>query len=166
MGCDIHAIVERKTFPYGNRESWRWRNSGTPGITRNYVLFSLLANVRNDWDPGFPYIDTPRGVPGYETRTANYGRFEALGEITDWDETPSDAYESLVLNWGVDGHSHSWVTLRELKDAKELIQGYYWEDGIPKYILDDYYNLLEYMEHQKYDGQTDDDIRLVFFFDN
>jgi hypothetical protein len=166
MGCDIHAIVERKTFPYGNRESWRWRNSGTPGISRNYVLFSMLANVRNDWEVPFTPIAQPRGVPGYEIKTDNYGRFESLGRNTDWNESPSDAYESLVLNWGVDGHSHSWVTLRELKDAKELIQGYYWEDGIPKYVLDDYYNLLGYMEHQKYDGQTDEEIRLVFFFDN
>ena len=166
MGCDIHAIVERKTFPYGGRESWRWRNSGTPGISRNYVLFSLLANVRNNWETEFPYLDEPRGVPGYEIKTGNYGQFESLGEITDWNETPSDAYESLVLNWGVDGHSHSWVTLRELKDAEELIEGYDWEDGVPEYILDDYNNLLEYMEQQKYDGQTDEEIRLVFFFDN
>lgn len=166
MGCDIHAIVERKTFPYGNRESWRWRNSGTPGITRNYVLFSLLANVRNNWEPGFPYIDEPRGVPGYEIKTGNYGRFETLGEITDWNESPSAAYEALVERMGIDGHSHSWVTLRELKAAESDILTYPWEDGVPEYVVDDFNLLIGYMQRQDYGGQTDDDIRLVFFFDN
>ena len=64
-----------------------------PFRQRNYVLFSLLADVRNDGsiDP----FDEPRGVP---------------------DDVSSAGY-TFMHSYGVDGHSHTWYTLQELLDV-------------------------------------------------
>lgn len=86
MGCDIHAVIETKG------KYCSWINRGDPEIDRNYLIFSVLGNVRNHDD--IPFISSERGVP----------------------ENCSDAYESMVDRWDSDAHSKSWVTLKELKD--------------------------------------------------
>jgi hypothetical protein len=69
---------------------------------RNYRLFGFLADVRNG--SGFGGIDTgdavkpiamPRGVP----------------------DDASPEYKEIVDEWDSDGHSHSWLTLKELREA-------------------------------------------------
>lgn len=123
MGCDIHLHVEvKKGLNKYKEPSWicgdyfrlnpyykapEARNSqdqedNDPWVTtekyhktnfcedRNYDLFSVLANVRNYG--GNDYIDEPRGVPE-----------DASQEI-------KDDYAS----WGMDGHSASYFTLKEL----------------------------------------------------
>ena len=66
---------------------------------RNYDVFAILADVRNgrgfagvDTGDGFIPIDNPRGLP----------------------EDVSDEVMKESEHWGLDGHSHSWFTLREL----------------------------------------------------
>lgn len=112
MGCDIHFYVEHLD------EDGDWRLAHKPEVKyagkeyqyeanyygydgRNYDLFAVLADVRNG--VGFagvvtgqklPIIDDPRGLPD--------------------DVTQVVAEES--EEWGIDGHSHSWFTLRELKE--------------------------------------------------
>ncbi|TDN70452.1 hypothetical protein [Paraburkholderia sp. BL10I2N1] len=54
---------------------------------RNYALFGSLANVRRDGD-GAP---DPKGVP----------------------DDVSDLARMEIDGWGIDGHSHTWWTLRE-----------------------------------------------------
>lgn len=117
MGCDIHAYIEVK-----ENEEWKhydWRNQfidgkysdGSPSydyskmmdyplyIGRNYDLFAILANVRNGrgfagilTGTGFKPIDMPRGLPQDVCKEVQ--------EISD--------------GWDVDGHSHSWLLLKEL----------------------------------------------------
>jgi len=91
MGCDIHAMVERKGSPESTH--W-WVNRGDPEIGRNYQLFSILAGVRGSYRP----ISEPRGLP------------------EDKREECSDAFKAWLAEWGGDAHDASWVTLRELKD--------------------------------------------------
>jgi hypothetical protein len=55
-------------------------------------MFSILANVRNYGET--EYIDEPRGLP------------EDVTEMVKED----------AENWGIDGHSHSYLTLKELID--------------------------------------------------
>ncbi len=55
---------------------------------RNYVLFSILADVRGDEVP----IDSPRGIPG----------------------DASIGYKYMCEKWDGDAHSHSYFTLDEL----------------------------------------------------
>lgn len=131
MGCDIHAHYEVKNAD-GEWEYVDWRDKyrdydtleedGETGeyepvmvpkldwhsmfgdplyVGRNYNLFSVLADVRNGYGFAGVYtgeqfvpIASPRGVPN--------------------DATPE--YREEVELWGRDGHSHSYVTLRELMD--------------------------------------------------
>jgi len=86
MGCDIHAMIEKK-----NKLNW-WINAGKPEIDRNYQIFSVLTNVRN-YDE-IPFISNPRGIP----------------------EDCCDEFEAWSKQWDSDGHSHSYVTLREMQD--------------------------------------------------
>ena len=108
MGCDIHLYTEKKINGFWNL----WHKSHLNKAIhhtyvedyyrytgRNYDLFAILANVRNGvgfagivTGGGFNPICQPRGLPkdvGYEV-------------------------QELSEKWDDDGHSHSWLTLREL----------------------------------------------------
>lgn len=67
---------------------------------RNYALFALLADVRNDY--GITPIDEPRGIP--EDISAE------IKEKHEW--------------WDFCGHSASWFTLSELKEFAEKAKDY------------------------------------------
>lgn len=102
MGCDIHVFLEKKdgdkwlAVQGPNPYYGKW--DGESELTlegwlfdgRNYNLFSILADVRNNC--GAVPISMPRGVPE-----------DASMEITK---------ESECI--GCDGHTHSWYTLKEL----------------------------------------------------
>lgn len=125
MGCDIHALVECKT------KDGRWISCGAVDIWRNYDLFALLGDVRNSGD--VKPLSRRRGVP----------------------PDASGGYRDLVEMWGADGHSHSWLTLAELKKCKRgksIIQ-------LPAII-----GRMEYEDMRVSKPGTE--IRLVFFFDN
>lgn len=113
MGCDIHLFGERRVD--GKWESVdEWVTEDFAGYIytsvkrdarlydgRNYDLFAILANVRNGYGfagvltgTGFIPISEPRGLP------------------TD----VSPEVKANSMDWGGDGHSHSWLTLRELLD--------------------------------------------------
>ena len=113
MGCDIHLSVERKNPLTGCWElvspeglapqtDWEKKNNRWDWYGgRNYGLFSILANVRNgygfggvDTGDGYRPISKPKGVP----------------------VDASAKYKKEVNRWGVDGHSHSYLTLQDLLD--------------------------------------------------
>lgn len=113
MGCDIHWNVEVRRdgswvemqlpevqdyidwFTYWNNvPGWYYKG-------RHYELFAILANVRNGYgfagcDMGDPItpISMPKGLPD---------------DVTETVKAESE-------RWGVDGHSHTWLTLRELQE--------------------------------------------------
>ncbi len=98
MGCDIHEWVERKAA-----NGWEMTDVNL-NIGRNYDLFGMLADVRNG--VGFAGVDMGDGfVPVL-------GRGEPTRGVPD-DASPE--YRSEVESWECDGHSHSWLTLAELK---------------------------------------------------
>lgn len=116
MGCDIHMYVEHKQDGvWKSADIWKpdkYFDSKYETVQkdiveyedrfyagRNYDLFAILANVRNgygfagtDTGDGFIPISEPRGLPD------------------DVSELIKDESE----DWGPDGHSHSWLTLKEL----------------------------------------------------
>ena len=124
MGCDIHMYAEVKDKegkwlkvgtvfknPYyrpeeetkKDKEGYTWNAElvENPYKCRNYDLFAILANVRNGFgfagcDTGneFIPIDTPRGLP----------------------DSVSPEVKKESDEWGGDGHSHSWFTLKELHE--------------------------------------------------
>jgi hypothetical protein len=110
MGCDIHFYVERKVNGlWVTADKWS-PNPYSPDVMkvdykdefysgRNYDLFSILANVRNGYGfagittgAGFTPISNPKGVPP-----------DCCSE-----------YRKEVECWGNDGHSHSYLTLKEI----------------------------------------------------
>ncbi|WP_410769609.1 hypothetical protein [Fontibacillus sp. BL9] len=125
MGCDIHLFVEKRNVLSGKWEAikgvnepeildlkslvqkcktraedttyWEQRiqeeESGVFDFLhsgRNYTLFSLLAGVRNSY--GLNPIHEPKGLPS---------------DISYKVKESSD-------DWGGDGHSHSYLTAKEL----------------------------------------------------
>lgn len=109
MGCDIHMCLEGRNDAADNWVSadyfrinpyYRPERDDEPrywrvGIysSRNYELFAILADVRN-YDNRIIPIDNPRGIPD-----------DSCDVITD-------EYAS----WGIDAHSASYLTLKELKE--------------------------------------------------
>jgi len=111
MGCDIHFYVEKKVEgKWVSADTFKEEKDGPETYyhqttefygDRNYNLFAILADVRNgrgfagcETGEGFVPISQPRGFPrnvSKETQRASDGM-------------------------GADGHSHSWLTLRELLD--------------------------------------------------
>lgn len=171
MGCDIHAMYERR------RDKW-WFNAGDPEIHRNYTIFAVLADVRNE---GLPFISEAR---------------LSREQIADWEFDCSDEYHALVKSWGSDGHSHSFVTLAEMK-AYDIHQKYYScrlviarddkgaiagtcadttrhdlrqvgeTEVFGVFGPDQWLALIEYGEHIRAQHElSDEEVRLVFFFDN
>lgn len=120
MGCDIHLYVERqdqngrwwkcqdgfKSDYYDESSDYfkqeRFKDGDQPYSGRNYDVFAYLADVRNGY--GFAGCDTgdaiipmaqPRGLPK---------------DVSLMIQEQSDS-------WDCDGHSHSYFTLGELKQA-------------------------------------------------
>ena len=109
MGCDIHLYKEKQVegkwltadeweaYDYGEDERGievPWQKRFTD---RNYQLFGLLAKgVRTE----HPYSFEQRGIP-----------FNACTEIAE-----------IADNWDVDGHSHSYLYLHELKDLMTFLE--------------------------------------------
>jgi hypothetical protein len=85
--------------------------SSAPYSGRNYLLFSLLANVRNSrmrdiFGPGSPlYMDN-----------LERDMIEPLAEPRGVPENASKTWRKTVERWGADLHSTSWFTVQELLD--------------------------------------------------
>lgn len=108
MGCDIHIHTEivkniNGTEIWVNGDFYQKnpvRSFSLDGEKfekvdvfkgRDYRLFSILADVRSDGNNSS--ISQPKGLPN---------------DVTEEVQTESDY-------WGIDGHSHSFLTLDELK---------------------------------------------------
>lgn len=110
MGCDIHMFVESKSkdgkywFKAGKEfkdsyfdpkkpmSDYNEITTDEPYQGRNYSLFALLADVRNDHD--LTPLSEPKGLP----------------------KDVSEEIKEKAEEWGGDGHSHSYFTLQELLD--------------------------------------------------
>ena len=166
MGCDIHMHVE-----YYNNWSHKWVIGDyfalMPDSTlddpqyslmpiydaRNYYLFSVLAGVR-----GSAYnnqIDGPRGLP----------------------EDVSELVAEKHMIWGIDAHSASYLTLRELIE----FDMHDWdEEEEPEHMLQPLIERLKQRADElnliydfNWSGrsygesmQKAEKIRIVFWFDN
>ncbi len=160
MGCDIHLYTEyRDGVRWMNCDNWRLRRMGSEGYTlhplwegRNYVLFGILAGVRDTW---VARIDDPRGRP------------EGMSEVV----------ERELDGWDGDAHSISWFTLEEMREfwkrkRKEVIDEEEWEEGVGQ--LDNLMDLLEERKREVFNLYSDEEgyeeydarIRVVFWFDN
>ena len=124
-----------------------WHHHSSSRLKRNYYLFAKMANVRNNI-PIRP-ISLPKGWPD---------------DVTYLTKLESEQY-------GVDGHSHSWLNAREIVELHKFISdhpeyfGEFWDHHHLPYFMGNHFNdFVEYPEDwEKYGVE---DVRYVFFFDN
>lgn len=137
MGCDIHHFFEVRRgnrwysvhaeipSPYGGGEV---SLLGAPDLGRNYSLFGHLAGVRHS--PVLGPIAEPRGLP----------------------EDISPEVQRQADFWEDDAHSHSWLTLKEIRDNQDR----------HRQLVD----LAEHMTWSLWGYGRGDSVRMVFWFDN
>ncbi len=166
MGCDIHLFIEGKKSLYGEKR-WvsldKWTYSPNyaaetfePEIncehvySRNYYLFAVLANVLNE--DKTKYISNPKGIP------PNLSKLVKRKLYIHRDN--GDSY-----------HSHSWLTLGELKKFKNKMETLIDTDKTDEFQFIVLNPLISILENKKnnvpwmYDS-GDSDIRIVFWFDS
>lgn len=195
MGCDIHIYTEKLIHKkWYNIDHFKFRGFSndlndlinkklvTAHIydRRDYNLFSVLANVRNNHT--LNYISKPKGIPN----------------------NISDVVLEKYNSWGSDAHSASYLSLSEIKsflevNPKIVVSGWVSPDlkkqitagEIPKEnmldmydfhhkldntstretffvkntILDELIENIERRKEEEYIG-LDENIRIVFWFDN
>lgn len=110
MGCDIHMCFERLNYKnqwvtadrfvcdYDDDRGWFYAVDPIYS-DRDYELFTFLAGVRNYYGREIP-VNEPRGLPE-----------DASPQTREY----SDSY-------GIDGHSHSWMTVKELFEKLNAIE--------------------------------------------
>lgn len=146
MGCDIHLHIEVKL-------SGKWEHWGAPDINRNYALFALMADVRNDGT--IKPICQPKGLPKdiHLLTKLDYNRAKSDYHSMSWfgiDEIKklSDAFENKEL---LDTILHkTWGNLEI-----DILRTWLFRDGFAgfKDYPESYPSVLE-------------DVRFVFWFDN
>lgn len=166
MGCDIHCYVESKD----DNGTWRQevdfvsdytldcrdieyfqqdkftKHAEAPFDDRNYSLFAFLAGVRRDNTPCLYYL-TPPGEVAYAARG-----------LPD-DISPTVNAEA--LGWDCDGHTHSWLTLRELVAGFTAATLDCTADGFEDVVP----FAIDQLKARSKDGEGND-VRIVFWFDN
>lgn len=110
MGCDIHMYVEYKKKFIDQEEKWVHGDYFKPNPyfgsehedkfkrmelhgNRNYSLFSTLVGIR-DYTDSIKPVSEPKGLP----------------------EDASEYVKEASQEWDGDGHSHSYLTLKEMKE--------------------------------------------------
>ena len=104
-----------------------WHLYNQPDVGRYYELFGKLAGVRSTIKP----IVAPRGFP------------QDASLITKMEND----------YWGVDGHTHSWLTEKEL-------------DKIKQWLGEDGQTMEQVFGWELFPHYEVEDKRLVFWFDN
>ena len=148
MGCDIHFHSEVKRHGV-------WQHHSEANVRRSYALFAKMADVRNWSKSGIVPISEPKGLP------------EDATELT---KLHSEKY-------GIDGHSHSWLSANEISELHKFIRDqknpkeWFGEDSwqfehnnFPYFMGNHMSGFVDYPEDWKDAGI--EDVRYVFFFDN
>lgn len=129
MGCDIHEYVEVNI-------GGKWIYIGGIVLPRNYLLFSVLADVRN-----------------YDNVECVTGDHRGLPEDID------PVLEQMSEEYGSDGHSHSYLYPDELDKAEKIYYSH--ADSANRDWPECLRNLRSLT---KMEGIND--VRFVFWFDN
>lgn len=172
MGCDIHAMIEKK-FRCNEAHTGYWINAGDPRIDRDYTLFSVLANVRNG--DNIPFISDPRGVAenacsefqawhSFWDANAHSASWVTLAEMKAFDVSQKYYCTRLIISKDENG--------RIIRTCAGTSAKHFGEVGEVS-VFGEFLNgesawneLISKLEKAKEDWHTDDDVRLVFFFDN
>jgi len=123
-----------------------WELYSHPFIRQDYELFAKMAGVRNDG--GIEPISLPKGLP----------------------EDISYIVGKSSVDWGADGHSHSWLNSAEIKELREWNDGGRGDPYENPFSKDLHHYILRcYCEGSYFDRPQNPwikDTRFVFWFDN
>ncbi len=144
MGCDIHGFVEINIYVKSNFK-YQWVVLERLDIPRNYGLFGLMGNEHRGTKVLFP----KRGLP--------------------YDLSPEVQIQNTL--WGVDGHTHSWLSFKEvswvLGRHKKLFPDHYdSEHYSPIYFQEMFWCENEIKQLEKRIQLSVNDIRLIYWMDN
>lgn len=102
MGCDIHMVLEYQHPKYG------WI-----GINDFQYYDKSVFRESGLWESDLPWVS-------WRARDRDYNRFAKIagvrGQGPDPRGLPDDISDMALANiaeWGEDGHSHTWLTVRE-----------------------------------------------------
>jgi hypothetical protein len=179
MGADIHGPfleIRKKHTDLDFKSTWQLKCQFH--VSRDYWLFSLLANVRNYND--FPALE-PKGYPKdasvftnsefyYYIREGDDGFCESnvctkaqakhwVSNGTSWFQPDNDRFVS-----DPDAHSCSWLTTKELA---QVLEAYLKLPG----VLDDSDNSILTLKSilaamREFESEEGTESRIVFWFDN
>lgn len=136
MGCDAHLVLEYRHER--NKEYWR-SYAVDVEADRNYALFAAMAGVRQR-DPKIEPVSEPKGLP----------------EPMSWNAKDFFGEEKGL---GSDGHSHTWLTPTEYREA-------YTRAGLPHTEWDKSYTVLLGLMALLVQEYGEDNVRLLVAFDN
>ena len=169
MGCDIHLMVEFKG-------KYCWKNGGSIDVGRNYELFAILADVRNYHD--IPHIEIKKiqdassefdsWFTSYEedAHSPNCATLSELIKYYEDNKNKTIYNDRLIMERDKNGKilstcAHGGSNDFELEEVGEC--SIFGEFG------DTYFtNLITRLHQFKkfYSVKSDDDIRIIYFFDN
>lgn len=133
MGCDIHFYLEkRENNRWVSADKWttefdkeldddytdvKWEDCAYKG--RNYTLFSILADVRNNEDidaisapKGFPFNASPELFNQYTVKVTDGTKLERMQEWVDMELSTWVEKGKICTN--PDYHSASYLTTKEI----------------------------------------------------
>lgn len=121
----------------------KWHHYDQPQCGRHYQLFERMAGVRGDVKNA---IAPPRGIPKNASFTTKFDK----------------------KMWGTDGHSHSWLSSKELHELsewqeKELNEDWIKQDWNKWFFGNNYSDFYKYPTNRTKDIE---DVRFIFWFDN
>lgn len=184
MGTDIHGFLQIK-------ESNGWKNIGAIPRGRNYILFAVLADVRNGFEfagvethePVNP-ISAPRGLPP-DSPGGYFGDHSyswlSIKEVLEYGEWSRVLKETGVLskqeyeNWGGEGVPGSWCgdivggwvkVTNDLSEKDWTHIRVVWESRTLKDACRKFWLWLEYLKQEFAWEIEDDSLRMVFGFDS
>lgn len=132
IGADIHVyveVVEKHAGGYEKNDEYILCVAEDVFFGRNYILFGLMAGVR-----GTKTLFEPKGLP----------------------ENISSTVSKKNKEWGVDAHSHSWLSIEELWKIKEEYE-----------TENERYPYLDAILAMMVELETENDIpRLILWFDS
>lgn len=143
MGCDIYLHIEIKV-------GGQWHHYSAPNVPRNYALFALMADVRNDGE--YEPVSTQKGLPD--------------------DLSPVTRYSA--EHWKNGSRSHSWLSWNEVRELyrrwdallpstgdEEADRRARWERDLDTH----YFGCLEIYSWADDRPAWVEDVRFVFWFD-
>ena len=161
MGCDIHV------YPEIRRTGEDWRSvTGRINPGRDYDLFGKIAGLRNGGEaPMFKVRGLPEKI-GYWAKSDNEmfitenggGEYATRDQADRWVASGASKYtdERQVFVTNPDWHSHTWLTVGEMKRAIEAPSKWGERDVEYHGII----AMMEEIERRGYEG------RFVIWFDN